>query len=106
MISLICRFTAYYCRDAYLCKLGIKGVPISDDEEENEDVTHHDKSVTNTDDPSLKMVQEDGLSEEQELMRSMGLPVAFTADVLRIVDCDDEVQVNITLQPDSLTSTS
>ena len=87
-----CHCTRAFIGDAYLCKLGIKGVPISDDDEENEDVTHHDKSVTNTDDPSLKMVQQDGLSEEQELMRSMRLPVAFTADVLRIVDCDDEVQ--------------
>ena len=34
-----------------------------------------------------------GLDEEQRLMRSMGLPVAFASDMLRITDTDDENQV-------------
>ena len=36
---------------------------------------------------------DDDLDEEQKLMKSMGLPVAFASDMLRIVDSDDETQV-------------
>ena len=36
---------------------------------------------------------DDDLDEEQKLMKSVGLPVAFASDMLRIVDSDDETQV-------------
>ena len=38
---------------------------------------------------------DDDLDEEQKLMKSMGLPVAFASDMLRIVDSDDEMQVSV-----------
>ena len=38
---------------------------------------------------------DDDLDEEQKLMKSMGLPLAFASDMLRIVDSDEETQVSV-----------
>ena len=77
-------------RDAYLCKLGTRGIPISDEDNKPGD----DEMVMAVEDaPEAAENNEIELTEEQMLMKSMGLPVAFTSDMLRIEDSDDDTQV-------------
>ena len=78
----------YLYRDAYLCKLGLKGIPLSDDgDSENDSEKTKESRPEGVDSDS-----EEELDEEQKLMKSMGLPVSFTTD-MRIADSDEETQV-------------
>ncbi len=87
-------------RDSYLLKLGIQGLPVSDDDDgagppdpyktrsdSGGDVTKSDNDNAQDDDTGNYST---GLTAEEELMKSMGLPTAFGGD-LRIMDTDDEV---------------
>ena len=88
-------------RDAYLCKLGLKGIPISEDDDANSEngdeknvmIVEDESNAVKNDSDDHDNDDDDDLDEEQKLMKSMGLPVAFTSDMLRIVDSDDETQV-------------
>ncbi len=89
-------------RDSYLLKLGIQGLPVSDDDDDDGagppdpyktrsdsggDLTKSDNENAQDDDTGNNAT---GLTAEEELMKSMGLPTAFGGD-LRIMDTDDEV---------------
>ena len=90
----------FFDSDAYLCKLGLKGIPISDnDDDDNSEKDDENEMAIEEGNNSVKNdndndnVDDDNLDEEQKLMKSMGLPVAFASDMLRIGDSDDETQV-------------